>query len=40
MQEKDPLKRLAMFSVHYEIRARLHVMKSIFPVESVIQAQN
>jgi len=40
MQEKDPIKRLKMFSVEIEVRARLHMLQSVFPLHAIIHAQN
>ena len=35
MLESNPLKRLEMFSVNVEVRARLHIMKTLFPITSL-----
>ena len=35
MSEPDPVKRLGMFSVEVEVRARLHIMKSLWPLTTI-----
>ena len=40
MEEKDPAKRLSMFSVKVQYKARIHVMKSLMLMSSMIHSEN
>lgn len=40
LKEPDPLKRLMMFSVTIDIKARMHIIKSLFPITSAVLNQN
>ena len=40
MEEKDPAMRLKMFSVKVQYKARIHVMKSLMLMSSMIHSEN
>ena len=40
MEQMDPVKRLAMFSVNIKVKSRLHVMKSLLLLGGQIYKEN